>query len=84
MIFIIQEIKHKMMLRWHAKKYGIKAKVNINAMPHTYIFFTLQLYIGDLPQTYIPQPYWQFLKDMAVTLFSGHFLLPHGLGMRLV
>ena len=43
--------KCKKMYGWHAKKYptnkvgmtsSIKAKVNIKAMPHPYIFYTLQ------------------------------------------
>ena len=62
----------------------MKAKVNVLVKPHSYFFFTLQLVHGGLPKTYhkfTTFTYWQF---MAVASFSGYFLVPHGLGTRLV
>ena len=48
----------------------------------SYIFFTLATANGDLPKTY--HMFTAYCQFMVVTSFSGHFLLPHGLGMRLV
>ena len=63
----------------------MKEKVNILANPYPYIFFTLQIDSAreSSAKTYhkFTMFYWQF---MAVALFSGHFVLHHGLGTRLV
>jgi len=60
----------------------MKAKINVLAKPHPYIFFTLQLDSAWESLLEVHQLLYQ--QFMAVTLFSGHFLLQHGMGMRLV
>ena len=62
---------------------GDDAKVNVLAKPHSpYIFFTLQ--VDSAWESSITSHKFTNWHFMAVALFSGHFLLQHGLGTRLV
>ena len=66
-----------------SKQGGDDAKVNVLAKPHSpYIFFTLQ--VDSAWESSITSHKFTNCHFMAVALFSGHFLLQHGLGTRLV
>ena len=57
-----------------------ESKVTVFAKAHPYIFFTVQLDSAWESSKVHQLLYWQF---MAVALYSSHFLLQHGLGMKL-